>query len=146
MVPDWPAIVQNGQRNEHQMASMMRTVCEHIWNSLNTLLGCVGAWGGQWTGRPDEQICEVTGGWLTAELQRLGWADAITLGDVVLYADQSLPLILRAHEMVHVRQGRLWGPLFLPAYGLESLWQWLRTGEGYRNNRFERAAYAVSVL
>ena len=42
--------------------------------------------------------------------------------------------------MVHVRQGRAWGPLFLPAYVLESAYQWLRTGRGYWDNRFEVAA------
>lgn len=123
------------------MVSRARLACDHLWNSPNTLLGCVGALGGRGTWRREEQICEVTGGWLAAWLSRSGWADAITLGDMVLYADSSLPPILRAHEMVHVHQSRRWGPFFLPAYGLESLWQWLRTGEGYRNNRFERAAY-----
>lgn len=125
------------------MLSRARLACAHLWNSPNTLLGCVGALGGRGIWRREEQICEVTGGWLAAWLSRKRWADAITLGDMVLYADESVAAILRAHEMVHVGQSRRWGPFFLPAYGLESLWQWLRTGEGYRNNRFERAAYKV---
>jgi len=115
----------------------------YLWNSPNTLLGCVGALGGRGTWQREERICEVCGGWLTALLQCWKLADAITLGDMVLYADESMVPVLRAHEMVHVHQSRRWGPFFLPAYGLESLWQWLRTGEGYRNNRFERAAYDV---
>ncbi len=123
------------------MSLNIQTACVHLWNSPNSLLGWIGAAGGQATWRREERICEVTGGWLTALLRRKRWADAITLGDVVLYADGSMAPLLRAHEMVHVHQSRLWGPFFLPAYGLESLWQWLRTGDGYRNNRFERAAY-----
>ncbi len=123
------------------MPLKLRTAFAHLWNSPNTLLGCVGALGGHWTWRRKEQICEVTGGWLTALLRRNRWADAITLGDMVLYADGGIAPLLRAHEMVHVHQSRLWGPLFLPAYCLEALWQWLRTGDGYHNNRFERAAY-----
>ena len=123
------------------MFPKLRAGVAHLWNSANTVLGLLGAVGGGLAWRRDEQVCEVTGGWLTALLRRQRWADAITLGDVVLYAEARLVPLLRAHEMVHVHQGRLWGPFFLPAYGLESLWQWARTGDGYRNNRFERAAY-----
>lgn len=142
MVPDCPPIVQNGHRKRPGIFPKIQTVCSHLWNSPNSVWGCLGGLGGKPTWRPEERICEVTGGWLTALLKRRHWADAITLGDVVLYADERLAPLLRAHEMVHVHQYRAWGPLFLPAYGLESLWQWLRTGDGYRNNRFERAAYA----
>lgn len=88
-------------------------------------------------------MLEVAGGWLIGLLSRAGWASAITLGEVVLYADQALIPILHDHEMVHVKQGRLWGPFFLPAYVLESAYQWLRTGDGYRRNRFEVAAYSI---
>lgn len=122
------------------MFSILRAACGHIWNSPNTLLGLVAAGGGRLTWRPAARVCEGTGGWLIVLLQRRGWADAITLGDVVLYADPALVAVLRAHEQVHVQQGRRWGPLFLPLYVLESLWQWLRTGDGYHANRFERAA------
>jgi len=111
-----------------------------VWNSGNSLLGLVGALGGTAQFRPEEAVWEVTGGWLIGLLDRAGWAAAITLGDVILYADARLILLLHAHEMAHVRQGRVWGPLFLPAYVLESLGQWLRTGRGYWDNRFEIAA------
>jgi len=141
MVPDWPAIVQNEQGEKQAMPLGIRAVCAHLWNSPNSVLGCLGAVGGKVAWRREERICEVTGGWLTALLRHKRWADAITLGDVVLYADGSIAPLLRAHERVHVQQGRRWGPFFLPAYGLESLWQWLRTGDGYRSNRFEQAAY-----
>jgi hypothetical protein len=91
--------------------------------------------------RREDGTGEVVGGWFVGLLARLRLADAVTLGDVILYADASMPPILRDHEMVHVGQYRRWGPAFLPAYLLESLYQWLRTGDGYRQNRFERAAY-----
>ena len=58
------------------------------------------------------------GGWLITVLARRRWASAITLGDVVLYAGSKLVPIL-------------------PTYVLEAAWQWIRTGDGYRNNRFE---------
>lgn len=141
MVPDWLVIVQNARRVARTVTKGAKRACGHAWNSPNTVLGLLGAIGGRGTWRRGERIAEVCGGWLIRLLRRLGWADAITLGDVVLYADSAMPLVLRAHEMVHVRQGRRWGPLFLPLYALESVWQWARTGDGYRSNRFERAAY-----
>ena len=115
----------------------------HFWNAGNTLIGCLGAIGGAWRMDRAEGVVEVGGGWLVGLLSRQGWASAITLGDVILYADVRLIPLLHDHEMVHVRQGRAWGPLFLPAYVLESLYQKIRTGDGYRSNRFEVAAYGV---
>jgi len=111
-----------------------------VWNVGNSLLGLLGAVGGTGRFRTEEAVWEVAGGWLIAGWGGGGWASAITLGDVILYADARLIPLLHAHEMVHVRQGRAWGPLFLPAYGLESLYQWRRTGHGYWDNRFEVAA------
>ncbi len=115
-----------------------------LWNSGNSLIGLAGAPGGKAAWDSTDFMLEVSGGWLIGLLSRAGWAGAITLGDVVLYACCEMVPILHAHERVHVYQGRLWGPFFLPAYVLESAWQWLRTGDGYRNNRFEVAAYEIS--
>lgn len=114
-----------------------------LWNSGNSLIGLAGALGGRASWDKADSMLEVSGGWLIGLLSRAGWASAITLGDVVLYASRELVPVLHAHERVHVWQGRIWGPFFLPAYVLESAFQWLRTGDGYRNNRFEVAAYAV---
>ena len=110
------------------------------WNGTNSLLGLLGAAGGTACFLPGEAVWEVAGGWLIGLLGRAGWANAITLGDVVLYADRGLIPLLHHHEMEHIRQGRRWGPLFLPAYVLESVYQWLRTGRGYQDSRFEVAA------
>lgn len=117
---------------------------QRLWTLPNTALGLVGGLGGRVYWRRQEGVCEVAGGWFVGWLRRRRLADAVTLGDVILYADEDCRPVLREHELVHVRQYRAWGPLFLPAYGLESLWQWLRTGDGYRNNRFEVAAYENS--
>lgn len=111
-----------------------------VWNGGNSLLGWVSAQGGNMRFRVEDGVWEVAGGWLIGLLDRVGWASAITLGDIILYADARLIPLLHEHEMVHVRQGRTWGPFFLPAYVLELLFQWLRTGRGYWDNRFEVAA------
>ena len=52
--------------------------------------------------------------------------------------------VLRAHERVHVRQAERWGALFLVAYPLASAFAWVRGARPYRDNCFERAAFAVS--
>ena len=116
-----------------------------VWNGGNSLLGWIGAQGGAAHFRRLDAVWEVAGGWLIGRLDHAGWASAITLGDVILYADAGLIPLLHEHEMAHVRQGRAWGPFFLPAYLLESLFQWLRTGRGYWDNRFEVAARQQSA-
>jgi hypothetical protein len=71
---------------------------------------------------------------------------AITFGHVVLGRDPGCLDRTRVHERVHVEQCRRWGPFFLPAYLLASAWAWLRGGDPYRDNRFEREAYAIADL
>ncbi|HMO84113.1 MAG TPA: hypothetical protein PKC18_04240 [Lacipirellulaceae bacterium] len=50
----------------------------------------------------------------------------------------------RAHELVHVRQYERWGPLFVPAYLACSAVIWLRGGDAYLDNPFEREAFAAA--
>lgn len=79
-------------------------------------------------------------------------AGAVCVGDVVLLrrGDPALaavdvmdrqPLLL-AHEARHADQwARWWGPVgFLPAYLAASAWSWLRTGDSFSRNHFERGA------
>ena len=79
--------------------------------------------------------------WFLRRLPSGDFTLALTLGHTVLgQTDASLD-ISRDHEMVHVRQYERWGPLMGPAYLLCSLVIWLRGGEAYRDNPFEREAY-----
>lgn len=72
--------------------------------------------------------------------RRLGWRyRAITFGHIVLCVDEVDDRLLD-HEMVHVTQYERWGPFFVPAYLVASLWANLRGGRGYADNRFEVAA------
>lgn len=68
---------------------------------------------------------------------------AMTLGHVILGTCQQELAALREHEHVHVRQYEQWGMFFLPAYALSSLWEVSHGRSAYRNNFFERQAYAV---
>ena len=72
--------------------------------------------------------------------RRMGWRyRAITFGHVVL-ATTSLDDETFSHELAHVGQYERWGPLFVPAYLLVSLFQVLRGRHHYRDNPFETAA------
>ena len=91
----------------------------------------------------------MTGGLLAAVCRRLPASlrfEAITLGHVVLGLDTACLDGARAHEQVHVRQYERWGPLFVPLYLASSGWQWLRGGCPYRDNHFERDAYALAPV
>jgi hypothetical protein len=70
---------------------------------------------------------------------------AITLGHVVLGASQHDLAWTRPHERVHVVQYERWGPLFIPAYLLSSVWLRITgTGHPYLDNPFEQEAVAKS--
>jgi hypothetical protein len=73
-----------------------------------------------------------------------GGVAALTLGHVVLGMSRAALAHTRAHERVHVAQVERWGPFFLPAYALASLWALLRGRNPYRDNPFEREAFAVA--
>lgn len=128
----------------------MRHTLKYCWTLPNTLLGCgftaaVLLTGGR--ARIVDGVLEAHGGVAATALPRLpigGGAAAITFGHVVLAPDAVLLRVTRAHERVHVRQYEVWGPLFIPAYLLASLWALLIGAGAYRGNYFERAARAAA--
>ncbi len=71
---------------------------------------------------------------------------AMTLGHVVLGRDQPALDETRQHERVHVAQCERWGVAFVPAYACASALAWLRGGDAYRDNRFERDAWRVAPI
>jgi len=119
-----------------------------LWSLPTTLLGL--AVGGlclltrgkcQRKGR----VLEFYGGFVTWSLSKMPIRPmAMTLGHVIIGLDENCLEICREHEMVHVGQCELWGPLFLPAYLFCSAVIWVRKGNAYRDNPFERQAYAIS--
>ena len=91
-------------------------------------------------------VVEVAGGRLAAAVVRLPRAcrfDAITFGHVVLGIDRERLDACRRHERVHVSQYERWGLLFFALYLGSSGWQWLCGRDPYRDNCFEREAYAA---
>jgi hypothetical protein len=119
-----------------------------LWASPWTLLGLLVGTLGLLTGGGVQRRCgviEFYGGAVRWLLERFPVHPvAMTLGHVVL---GRLPANLescRTHELVHVRQYERWGPLFIPAYLGCSAYIWLRGGDAYRDNPFEREAYGVA--
>ena len=119
-----------------------------LWALPNTLLGLLVALTAFPRGRVQvvDGVIEVCGGGVTWLLSRAplvpGGAAALTLGHVVLGLDERRLANTRIHERVHVRQTERWGPFFLPAYGLGSLWALVRGGHAYLDNPFEVEARA----
>ena len=122
-----------------------------LWTSPNTALGLCFVPAALLSGgrvRRVEGVLEVHGpavAWLLRWGSVLpGGVAAVTFGHVVVGRDAQTLDRTRRHERVHVRQYERWGPFFLPAYLLASVAALARGGDAYRDNRFEREAYAVS--
>jgi hypothetical protein len=129
----------------------LRKAWAYLWSLPTTAVGlCLGAPALVSRGKMQwvDGVLEIHGGFVTYFLTEWtlleGGASAMTLGHVVLGRDRESLAWSRSHERVHVRQCERWGPLFLPAYGIASLIVKLRGGDAYRDNPFEREAYATT--
>jgi hypothetical protein len=105
--------------------------------NLSTLLGMliVKIRGGSLSSGPD--------GLLIARniTRRFGFAGGVTIGNVIIVPEH-IPLTqeLFEHEAAHSSQWAACVVLFLPLYWLTCGWSWLRTGDYYSRNVFERRA------
>ena len=120
----------------------------YLWASPATALGLIAATLASRRARAAivDGVIEIHGPALAWALRTLtpwcGGAVAITFGHVVLARDQTALDSTRTHERVHVRQYEVWGPFFIPAYLAAGVWAWLRGGDAYYDNPFEREAFA----
>lgn len=128
---------------------MVVTILRYLWASPTTLMGLLFVGlalvsGGR--ARVRQGAIESHGGLVSLLLRRVvplkGGAMALTLGHVILGASAAALDVARAHEHIHVRQCERWGPFFLPAYVIASVVAAVRGGHFYRDNVFEREAYA----
>ena len=126
----------------------MRRALLYLWTGPTTLLGLWLLPLAYLTGggaRVVDGVLEIHGGlvrWLLVHCTLLrGGARAMTLGHVVLGISPEALDDTRTHERIHVRQAERWGPLFVPAYLLASLFLFLRGRNAYRDNPFEREAF-----
>ncbi|MBC2732606.1 hypothetical protein [Thiobacillus sp.] len=125
----------------------MRRFLRYLWALPVTLLGVLVALAARGSGgavRQVEGVLEAAGGWPAWVLRRgfpfSGPVAAITLGHVVLGVSSSALAATRMHERAHVRQFERWGVLLLMLYPLAGMFAWLRGGNPYRDNLFEREA------
>lgn len=130
---------------------MLRRVCVWIWASPATGLGLLlvpvslATGGGVQVVRGAVEVHGGAVGWLLRRLIPIpGGASALTLGHVILGRNCDCLDRCRDHEHVHVRQYERYGPLFIPLYLGASIWLMLKGRPAYRDNPFEREAYAHS--
>ena len=119
---------------DRDYARAVGTIVGFVWTLPNTVLGAVL---GLLTFRVPRLSNGVVlfdrgGRGVSAILSRLG-RTAMTVGFVVIGTEPVRGELLR-HELAHVRQYRVWGPLFLPLYGA------LYLRYGYDRHPFEVAA------
>ena len=123
----------------------------YIWALPNTLVGVLFAaliLAARGRVRLVGGVLEVAGPLARVMLGRCvpirGGASAITFGHVVLGRDEMCLEASRRHERIHVRQCEVWGPAFLPAYLLASLWAGIAGQGAYAGNYFEREAVRLA--
>lgn len=128
----------------------MLRLLRYLWALPVTLLGVLVALVSRGSGgtlKRVEGVLEVAGGWPAWALRRgfpfSGAVAAITLGHVVVGVSRNALTSTRAHERAHVRQFERWGVLLLVLYPLAGLLAWIRGGNPYRDNPFEREARAA---
>jgi hypothetical protein len=124
-----------------------RAVLAYLWTLPNTAIGLLFVpvvaltRGGL---RVVDGVLEIHGppvAWMLRHCVLLpGGASAMTIGHVVLGRDRHALAATRVHERVHVRQYERWGPAFIPAYLLASLWGIVTGAGAYYGNVFERQA------
>lgn len=123
-----------------------------LWASPNTLIGLVVGTVGmcfgakvQVSGRAIE-FYEGGVKWFIQRFPNGQYTFAMTLGHVVIGQTKAALDVSRTHETVHVRQYERWGPAFIPAYLLSSLYVWTKGRRLYRDNPFEVEAYDVDDM
>jgi hypothetical protein len=137
--------------SQQRRRGVLRRLASYAWAAPNTFAGLlVGSIVLLAGGRVALQagVVEFSGGALGRLVHSLPGRvrfHAITLGHTILGPSPAALAAARTHEHAHVRQYERWGPLFLPAYVCASIWALARGRRCYRDNRFEREAYAAEA-
>lgn len=121
-----------------------------IWASPNTLFGSfLGVVGMLFGGKAQivRGALEYHGGLVAWMLRRFpNNVCAMTLGHSIVGIDKESLDAARDHEHVHVRQYERWGPFFIPAYVLSSLYVKYKGKNPYYDNPFEVEAYSTASV
>ena len=84
-----------------------------LWSLPNTAVGLLFGLGGKYQWDRAHRVVVVYGGWIAQSFGRR-YFSGMCIGDVVLCSRKLSETIYR-HELVHVLQGRILGPFYLPA-------------------------------
>lgn len=129
----------------------MLRVLLYLWPLPVTALGMLAVLLARSSGGSVQRVAgvlEAAGGWPGRCLRHgfpfSGSVAAMTLGHVVIGVSHEALVATRAHERAHVRQFERWGVLLLVLYPLAGLAAWLRGGNPYYDNAFEREARAAA--
>ena len=117
----------------------MTRLLKYTWAAPTTLVGLLAGLVTLCSGGQVQRcrgVLEFHGGLARRFFDRTGFS-AITLGHVIVGRDASCLDFCREHEQAHVRQVERWGPAFIPAYLLASIWAWWVGRRLYRDNWFE---------
>lgn len=122
------------------------TCFKYAWASPNTLaaiaIGMLLRGRFAWV----DGVIEIHGTGVAGALRRMPVpARAMTMGHAVFGQDRYSLRVTRRHERVHVRQYERWGPFFISAYLVASLWLYFRRRDAYHDNPFEVEAYAIDT-
>lgn len=133
------------------MGGYLRALAGYLWASPATLLGlALALFAGRGSRHLQAGVLEVSGPrvakWLALPWYRRHGFAAVTIGHVIFARDRHVAQRYRAHELEHVRQHERWGPLLLPAYLIAGLVAWLKGGDPYFDNAFEKAARAAEAF
>ncbi len=129
----------------------MNYIFAYFWAAPTSLIGLMIALPSLISGAKTQRISgvlEITGGfWLFTSkfYPSLLHFDAITFGHVIIAKDTKILSVWREHEHIHVQQYCRWGVLFLLAYPLASLWQFIHHRHPYWHNPFEVEAYTKAA-
>ena len=116
------------------------------WTLLGLIIGSLGVLTGGGVQRQGA-VFEFHGGAVRWLLDRMpNQVMAMTIGFTVIGVTAAALDVSRDHEMLHVAQYGRWGPFFIPAYFLGSLWVRIRGGRAYRDNPFEVEAYTKAPI
>ncbi|HWB54025.1 MAG TPA: hypothetical protein VG722_07525 [Tepidisphaeraceae bacterium] len=120
----------------------LKSIMKYLWAFPTTCVGLLflplaGSGGLQWVDGVLEMHSRAIAFFLRRCTLLEDGASAMTLGHVVIGVDQHALDMTRAHERVHVRQCERWGPFFIPAYLLCSIYLLMRGKKAYLDNPFE---------
>jgi len=124
------------------LAHVMRLLWPLPWTGLGLAVGLLGLLSGGKVRRRGP-VLEFYGGLVARLLGRMPNRPlGMTLGHTILGVSAAGLDTVRRHEMVHVGQYERWGPAFVPVYLFHSARLWLAGKDAYRDNPFEKEAYA----